>query len=648
MPDMSLPDEIQLAIADLVAGHAEPQRRAVLQLPQAVAPLLRALDASTADAIVPQLARVAARVLANPKHPGAPPQDALMAATHALTTLVAMACGALPLRQESLVTAFRELGDTGITILERRLIEAPPDQAVRLRALLADLRRPPDHQTPSVSQPTPPLPAQSVEEREPAMTKEAEAQTEPTTSQPQRPSAGAAERSEERVSPPSLDAEEPEPVTPKGQEAQTESAALEPPDHGPDERMASPRQDVDDTAEPATQVEAEPISRLPVDETELAEMPGDGVADLIHALTADPDPDARRAAAQALADLGPAAIPAIHQRLDAEIRAAHHDPSTAEPRAGTRADLVLTAARIGHPAALEPLLQALLDDPTPTVRRAAAGAIRVRAARQPEAVKPLLGSALDAAISPELAELVVDLLPDLTTQLLADLGSNDDRTQGRAIAVLVALACHDDALVDRIIQALTQPNLRARAAAAEILQRLGAVPQEPDLAVAYHLALGHDLAVAYHLATSRLEAIRPLGQPALPALRAACSLYDWRTAGPVAILMLKLRLDPADPLLDQIERALEAAAALPDEATVRTIGPPAKIGAAQRQREALQFTIPRDDDRQAARELLFRLRRMRERLRQAQEAASDHVERPGHKGTRPSSSALPSSGGGAA
>lgn len=632
MPDMSLSDEIQRAIADLVVGDADPQRQAVLQLPQAVAPLLRALEPSTADAIVPQLARVAARVLADPQHPGAPPHDALMAVSHALSTLVAMACGALPLSQESLVTAFRTLGDTGITILERRLLEAPPDQARRIQTLLVDLRRPSTPQEPLAPAPLP----VGDDDAEPQQATPAEpALPVSPTDEPVASATPSVEPMEQQPEP------EPEP------QAQPTAARTQP--VGPTETAGLPdgplAGDAEPEPEPALADQPAPLLALPA--YPAAKPAADGIDDLIRTLTGDPDAAARRNATQALAQRGPAAVAAIHQRLDAEIRAAYHDPAVAEPRAGTRVDLVLAAARIDDPAALDPLLQALLDDPTPAVRRAAAGAIRVRAVRQPEAVRPLLDDALDAAISPELAELVVDLLPNLASQLLADLGSADDRIQGRAIAVLVALARHDPGLADRITQALTQPNLRARAAAAEIIQRLGAIPSEPDLAVAYHLALGHDLAVAYHLATSRLEAIRPLGQPALPALRAACSLYDWRTAGPVAILMLKLGLDPADPLLDQIETALDAAAAVPDGALVRTVGPPSKPSATSRGREqrlALQFTIPRDDDRQAARELLFRLRRMRERLLQA--LADDEAHRATARPKRrpPNSDAQPKAG----
>jgi hypothetical protein len=344
---------------------------------------------------------------------------------------------------------------------------------------------------------------------------------------------------------------------------------------------------------------------------------------LVQALTGDPSADIRRAAATALSEFGEAAALVIHRRLDAEIRATQEDVDASErpadQRAGTRTDLVLAAARLDVDAALDPLLQALREDPAVAVRKAAAGAVRVRAARQPEPVHERLRASLDASLSPELATLVTDLLPDVTESLLADLASEDDRRQGRAIAALGLLFPHHQALLTRLSAVLTGKDPRARQAAAEVLQRQGTVPSDPALAVAYHVARGHP------------EACRELGSDALPALRDACELYDPLMAGTIAIVMLKLGLDPRDPLLEGVEQRLAEATTLPDDALTRTVAPPAKTGVG---RASLEFVIHRETDRHEAQEILFRLHRLRARLHDLQTPQPDTAATAGGKRKR--------------
>src|SRR5437868_6550766 len=86
------------------------------------------------------------------------------------------------------------------------------------------------------------------------------------------------------------------------------------------------------------------------------------VSELIEAL-ADSAPEPRRAAAEALLRLGPAAAPALHALL-----AALDDPDTL-----ARAQTVVALGRLGS-VAVEPLA-AVLDSPRVLVRRGAAAAL---------------------------------------------------------------------------------------------------------------------------------------------------------------------------------------------------------------------------------------------------------------------------------
>ena len=611
-------------------GPDAAKARDMLVRPHSVAPLLRAMEPETAEAIVPVLAAIAARILAAPQGTAVDPQEALVALTQSLSTMVAMACGALPLPYHTILTSFRLLGETGVKIIQRRMPQAPPDQVARLKRLLADLTQAPaepeDVGAPeAASEPEIPADIDTVEAM-PEEEQEAEAGEESPAEPVEAPA----------------DAEPEEAVAHEGEapEAPEEAAPAKPQELGESEAEQATSEEqapLEATEEPATPPQALCAAVAHAadaqDETELgvasrlelvhhaatfgmrsandAEISQAAEA-LVEALTRDPSPDIRRAATAALCQLGQASALAIHRRLDAEIRAAQEKADAAQgpavQRAGTRTDLVLAAARLDVDAALDSLLQALREDPAVAVRKAAAGAIRVQAARQATPVHERLRASLDAALSPELATLVTDLLPDVTDGLLRDLASDDDRRQGRAIAALALLFPHHQALLTRLGAVLTGKDLRARRAAAEVLQRQGTTPRDPTLAVAYHVARGHP------------EACRDLGPDALPALRDACELYGPLMAGTIAILMLKLGLDPRDPLLDSVEERLVEAAALPDDALTRTVTPPAKTGAPQ---ASLEFVIHRETDRHEAQELLFRLRRLRARLRELQAERSD-------------------------
>ncbi|MGC9359384.1 MAG: hypothetical protein ACP5G7_03290 [Anaerolineae bacterium] len=587
--------------------------RELLVRPHSVPPLLRAMEPETAEAIVPVLAAIASRILDAPQDAGAKPQEALVALTQSLSTMVAMACGALPLPYHTILTSFRLLGDTGVKIIERRIPQAPSDQVARLKRLLTDLAQAPaepeDVGTPEVaSEPASPADIDTVEAtpEEEQEAEASEAPEEPATAEPQELGETEADQAASQEQAP------PEPTEGSSLPPQALRAAVAHAADAQDETelgVASRQELVERAAAFGRRSEggAEPVRAAEA---------------LVEALTRDPSPDIRRAATTALATLGEPAALAIHRRLDAELRAAQESAGApggpAEQRAGTRTDLVLAAARLDVDAALDPLLQALREDPAVAVRKAAAGAIRVRAARQPELVHQRLRTSLDAALSPELATLITDLQPEVTENLLADLASDDDRRQGRAVAALALLFPHHQVLLTRLGAVLTSEDLRARRAAAEVLQRQGTLPQDPAIAVAYHVALGQP------------EACRDLGPDALLGLRDACELYGPLMAGTIAILMLKLGLDPRDPLLDAVEQRLTEAAALPDNALTRTVTPPARTGAA---RASLELVIHRERDRQEAEGLLFRLRRLRARLRELQ--AEKSVEgAPGARGRK--------------
>jgi len=247
------------------------------------------------------------------------------------------------------------------------------------------------------------------------------------------------------------------------------------------------------------------------------------------------------------------------------------------------------------------------NDPSPLVRDAASAAI---ARIAPPAREPFGGPGFVEAPTPERVSLAPRATADVgqvlrsggqaTPQELAQqLDARDRRQAGRAIAALVAMGRAGTPVMPALESALLTASPDGRRAAAQVLDRLGLCPQRPEALAAYHLAHG-DLA--------RCEAI---GAPARSVLREALPLLDWRSAGAVALSLLRLGEPLQSPVLSSAIELLERVASLPDTRLDEML---LDDDHDSRVARGVTLAVSRDADRRAARALLAALHEEASRL----------------------------------
>jgi len=324
--------------------------------------------------------------------------------------------------------------------------------------------------------------------------------------------------------------------------------------------------------------------------------PSAAVRGLLAALRDDPLPEVRDEAACALGEKGPDAIPLIAEALSDQ------DGGRGE-ETRFRCDLIhLLAQRGAHArSALNLLRRLAADDSSPLVRDAArAAVVRIAGGGAPGADR---GSrvAADAGAAPSVA---VSLAPHAAAdvgqalraggqatpeELALQLDSHDPAQVGRAIATLVSIGRAGGPVLPAMERALLTASLSGRRAAAQVLDRLGLRPQRPEALAAYHLA-DDDLA--------QCEA---LGAPARSVLREALPLLDWRSAGAVALSLVRLGEPLWSPAIGSVIDLLERVASLRDAHIDVTLRGDDRRPAVARE---VTLAVSRDADRRAARDLL--------------------------------------------
>lgn len=327
---------------------------------------------------------------------------------------------------------------------------------------------------------------------------------------------------------------------------------------------------------------------------------------LLTALRDDPSPRVREEASRALGERGRDAVPLIAQALARE-------EGTGAASAAFRCDLIHLLARGGgYSQQITNLLRRLAQaDPSRMVRDAAQAAL-MRIERHDAQLGQRLrldlsdaggGAAAGPSLGPRAAADVGQALrasrqttpADLAAQLEAD----DPALVGRAVAALVSLGRAGGSVQEPLERTLLSGSLAARRAAAQALERLNAPPRRPEALAAYHLARG-DLA--------QCEAI---GEPARGVLRDALPLLDWRSAGAVAISLLRLGEPLSSPAFGPIIDLLARVASMPDTTVDETLTGDDRHPAGAR---GVSLTVSRAAERRAARDLLAALQDEARRL----------------------------------
>lgn len=338
----------------------------------------------------------------------------------------------------------------------------------------------------------------------------------------------------------------------------------------------------------------------------LARFPAaEATAGLLDALRDDPSPLAREDAARALEERGREALPLIAEALAREEGA----PAS---RAAFRCDLIhLLARRGGHARGATRLLHRLAKaDPSPLVRDAARAAVtrierfNVRPSRRllPDAPlpgeRPPPGPSLGPRATADVGEALRSAGRASPEGLVEQLDARDPARVGRAVAALVSMGRAGSPVLAPLERALLTASLDGRRAAAQVLDRLDRLPERPEALAAYHLARG-DLA--------RCEA---LGAPARQVLREALPLLDWRSAGAVALSLLRLGEPLWSPALGSVIGLLERVASLPDARVGETLLDDRRSTGAR----DVSLDVSHAADRRAARNLLAALQTEARRL----------------------------------
>lgn len=362
-------------------------------------------------------------------------------------------------------------------------------------------------------------------------------------------------------------------------------------------RAAAPAQPDTDERAPRRAAMVQALGRFPAAEA---------IGGLLAALRDDPSPRVREAASKALEERGRDALPLVIQALAREEGAGAKTVSF-------RCDLIHLLARRGvHARHATTLLRRLAkDDPSPTVRDAARAALgritardnrlagRHRANASDHTENPSPGPSLGPRDAADVGEALRTAGRATPEGLAAGLAADDRAQVGQAVAALVAMGRAGSPVRAPLERALLSGSLAARKAAAQALDRLELRPQQPEALAAYHLARGD------------LTACEAVGKPARGVLREALPLLDWRSAGAVALSLLRLGEPLSSPALASVVAMLARIASLPDGRVDETLVADDRRAPGAR---GVSLAVSHASDRLAARNLLIALQAETQRL----------------------------------
>lgn len=317
----------------------------------------------------------------------------------------------------------------------------------------------------------------------------------------------------------------------------------------------------------------------------------EAAAALAECLGADSSFLVREEAQSALVGRGAEGVEALVQALQRELqRCAPAEPGQPDGREGVRCDLVHALAQTQALEPLDVLLRTLGHDPAPAPRAAARDAVCLLWRAAPEDVVGAVMAALGGPLSLELGQALQRLGPGVRERLLEHIRSPVAGEVRRGVAGLVALgSCCQEDVFALLREPLLSGSPQTRRAVVRVLDRLSAIPDDPEGQAAYWLAKGD------------LDRCEALGRGAVPVLVQALPLYGWPTAGAIALALVRLGLHVDDPALAATLAELEGVSGLEDGRITQGLVS-GEEGLARRQEVTLE--VSREADRRLARKLL--------------------------------------------
>jgi len=323
--------------------------------------------------------------------------------------------------------------------------------------------------------------------------------------------------------------------------------------------------------------------------SELPRIAGRDAADVLkESLRDDPAGVVRRAALESLEAIEMREGGLLLDSLEVERTLVEEAASDGrQPSVRMRADLATMLGEIGWLDAIEALASMVQIDPEEECRQCASEALLSMWDNAPERIlSALLG---DSEQTPDLGDVLQSVHEHAANLLASWLCSGDRDKVSRATAGLMALANQGGDIQAALRVPLFTGPAQVRRSIAQIYERLGSRPTQPDELAAFWLALGDlDRAVA-------------VGRAAIPVLLEALPDFDWRTRGNMAIALLRLQLDPRSPILDDVVESLLAVSETLDEEVKQMAS---GVGADSSDEGTVSLTVSHHEERHEARKLL--------------------------------------------
>jgi len=285
---------------------------------------------------------------------------------------------------------------------------------------------------------------------------------------------------------------------------------------------------------------------------------------LIEAAERDPAPRVRDAAlglitrsglryARRLASTLTSARLAAHERAE---KALSEQAADAGAAVAFRRGLTQSLAAMRSPETIDIHLATLVDDPSPEVRETAGAALAILAERHPDAVTQAMVSVLDRPTTHEMGLTLHRIGEPMRARLFALIDCPEGAVEPQRIARgkngLLAMVAAGVDLTLPLRQPLLTGSAVARQIVMEIYEALGTQPIDPVALAAYCIARGD------------FQRCLELGEEAVPAIRDALPLYDWRTAGHLVGILIRLGVDADAPDLALAINRLTERARTPD------------------------------------------------------------------------------------
>jgi len=221
-----------------------------------------------------------------------------------------------------------------------------------------------------------------------------------------------------------------------------------------------------------------------------------------------------------------------------------------------RQGLIQSLAAQRSPDTIEALIATLVEDPAPIVRQTAGSAIALLAERHRDMVIQALVGTLDRPTTRELGATLRRIGEPMQSRLFALIDCPEGAIEPQRIARgkngLLAMLNAGANLRLPLRQPLLSGSAVARQVVTELYDAMGIRPDDPAALAAYWIARREP------------ERCLILGQEAVPAICDALPLYDWRMAGRIVQVLIRLGVDADLPELARTITKLTEMARTPD------------------------------------------------------------------------------------